>query len=123
LGFLEVAPDRITMPLLAAVYRAPFGGADFSLFLTVRAGTFKTALAALCQQHFGANLDANRLPGHFASTVNALEQLAFHGKDALIVIDDFAPKTALVIAPSRRRLNVCSALPVTAKAVLIRFCI
>ena len=73
------------------MYRAPLGETDFSLFLTGRTGTFKTALAALCQQHFGAAMDARRLPGHFASTANALEELAFQAKDALLVIDDFAP--------------------------------
>lgn len=35
-------------------------------------------------------MDAAHLPGHFASTANALESLAFHAKDALLVIDDFA---------------------------------
>jgi hypothetical protein len=91
LSFLSVAPDRISLPLFAAVYRAPLGGADFSLFLTGRTGTFKTALAALCQQHFGAAMDATCLPAHFASTANALEELAFCAKDALLVVDDFAP--------------------------------
>ena len=73
------------------MYRAPFGGVDFSLFLTGRTGTFKTALATLCQQHFGAAMDASRLPANFASTANALEELAFSAKDALLVVDDFAP--------------------------------
>jgi hypothetical protein len=91
LGFLSVAPDRISVPMLAAVYRAPLGETDFSLFLTGRTGTFNTTLAALCQQHFGAGMDACRLPGHFACTANALEELAFQAKDALLVIDDFAP--------------------------------
>ena len=91
LGFLSVAPDRISFPLLAAVYRAPFGDVDFSLFLVGRTGTFKTTLAALCQQHFGAAMDAHHLPGNFASTANALEDLAFQAKDALLVVDDFAP--------------------------------
>jgi len=91
LDCLSVAPDRISIPLLAAVYRAPWGGADFSVFLTGRTGAFKTALAALCQQHFGAAMDAGRLPAHFASTANALEGLAFSTKDALLVVDDFAP--------------------------------
>jgi hypothetical protein len=91
LGFLRVAPDRISFPLLAAVYRAPFGRADFSLFLVGTTGVFKTALAALCQQHFGAGMDAHSLPANFASTGNALEGLAFHAKDALLVVDDFAP--------------------------------
>src|ERR1035441_8842007 len=91
LQFLSLAPDRITFPLLAAVYRAPLGSADFSLFLTGQTGVFKTALAALCQQHFGAGLDASRLPANFASTAPALQWLAFHAKDALLVVDDFAP--------------------------------
>jgi len=91
LRLLSVAPDRITLPLLAAVYRAPFGSVDFSLFLTGHTGTFKTALAALCQQHFGATMDASHLPANFASTANALEELAFTAKDALLVVDDFAP--------------------------------
>ncbi len=91
LNFLSVAPDRISLPLFAAVYRAPFGGADFSLFLTGRTGTFKTAMAALCQQHFGAAMNARCLPAHFGSTANALEELAFCAKDALLVVDDFAP--------------------------------
>ena len=33
LHFLSLAPDRMTFPLLAAVYRAPFGRLDFSIFL------------------------------------------------------------------------------------------
>lgn len=95
LGFLLVAPDRISLPLLAAVYRAPLGNVDFSLFLTGPSGAFKTTLAALCQQHFGAEMDAGRLPGHFGSTGNALEELAFRAKDALLVVDDFVPTEGL----------------------------
>jgi hypothetical protein len=91
LRFLSLAPDRISLPLLAAVYRAPLGRVDFSLFLTGKTGVFKTALAALCQQHFGAAMDASRLPTNFASTAPALQWLAFHAKDALLVVDDFAP--------------------------------
>ena len=36
-------------------------------------------------------MDARHLPGHFASTANALEELAYQAKDALLVVDDFAP--------------------------------
>jgi hypothetical protein len=36
-------------------------------------------------------MDAAHLPGSFSSTANALESLAFHAKDALVVVDDFAP--------------------------------
>ena len=91
LRFLRVAPDRITFPLLAGVHAAALGSRGFSLFLAGRSGVFKTALAALCQQHFGAAMDASRLPANFASTANALESLAFHTKDAILVADDFAP--------------------------------
>jgi hypothetical protein len=91
LRFLSLAPDRISVPLLAAVYRAPFGRVDFSLFLTGQTGVFKTALAALCQQHFGAAMEASRLPTNFASTASSLQWLAFQAKDALMVVDDFAP--------------------------------
>jgi len=45
----------------------------------------------ICQQHFGLAMDSAHLPGHLASTANALESLAFHAKDALLVMDDFAP--------------------------------
>jgi hypothetical protein len=91
LGCLSVAPDRISFPLLASVYRAALGNVDFSVFLAGRTGVFKTALAALCQQHFGAAMDAANLPGNFASTGNALERMAFYAKDAVLVVDDFAP--------------------------------
>jgi len=85
LRFLSVAPDRISFPLLAAVYRAALGGVNCSLFLTGPSGVFKTALAALCQQHFGAAMDASHLPANFSATSNALEGLALSAKDALFL--------------------------------------
>jgi hypothetical protein len=42
------------------------------VFLTGRTGMFKTALATLCEQHFGASMDASSLPANIASTSNAL---------------------------------------------------
>jgi hypothetical protein len=39
---LSVAPDCISFPLLAGVYRAVLGKADFSLFLTGRTGVFNS---------------------------------------------------------------------------------
>src|ERR1039458_919802 len=92
LDLLRAAPDRVSFPLLAAVYRAALGGVSFSVFLSGPSGVFKSALAALCQQHFGAAMEASRLPANFASTGNALELLAFSAKDALLVVDDFAPQ-------------------------------
>jgi hypothetical protein len=91
LQILLAAPDRISFPLLASVYRAALGASRFSLFLSGPSGVFKTAFAALAQQHFGAAMDASGLPANFASTANALERLAYAAKDALLVVDDFAP--------------------------------
>jgi hypothetical protein len=91
LAVLAVAPDAVTVPLLAAAYRAAFGGVDFSLFLAGPTGAGKSELAALAQQHYGAALDARHLPESWASTANALAEAQFLAKDALLVIDDFAP--------------------------------
>src|ERR1022692_1205338 len=86
-----MASRMLSCPLLAAVYRAALGKVDFSLFLAGPSGVFKAALAALCQQHLGAEMDAQALPAHFGSTANALEEVAFQAKDALLVVDDFVP--------------------------------
>jgi hypothetical protein len=91
LRLVELGPPSISFPLLAATFRAVFGDADFALHLVGETGAFKSELAALQQQHFGAAMNRLHLPGGWSSTGNALEALAFHAKDALFVIDDFAP--------------------------------
>src|ERR1035437_988943 len=91
LRLLEVAPDRVSVPLLAATYRATLGATDFSIHLAGPTGTFKTELAALVQQHFGAAMDSRNLPGSWSSTANLLEAVAFTAKDAVFVVADFAP--------------------------------
>jgi len=53
----------------------------------------KSQIAALAQQHFGAEMHSKRLPASFFDTANSVEALAFATKDALFVIDDYAPKT------------------------------
>ncbi len=90
LRVLEVAPDHITIPAVSATYRASIKSCDFATWFGGPTGVFKSELAALAQQHYGAAMNARRLPGNFASTGNALEVLAFSAKDALLVIDDFA---------------------------------
>ena len=89
---LDLAPDRITVPLLAAIYRAPLGNVDFALHLAGSTGAGKSELSAVTQQHYGPGLDSRNLPGSWSSTANALEGLAFSAKDALVVVDDFAPE-------------------------------
>ena len=91
LKLLDVAPDLVTVPLLSAVFRAALGSCDFTVHLAGPSGAGKTELAALAQQHFGAGLNARRLPASWSSTGNALEGIAFEAKDSLLVVDDFAP--------------------------------
>ena len=91
LNMTLLASPALTFPLLAAVYRAAVGSADFSLSLSGPSGAFKSELASLAQRHYGAGMNASNLPGSWSSTENALEELAFRVKDALLVIDDFAP--------------------------------
>lgn len=89
---LELAPDAVSVPLLGVVYRAPLGGVDFGVHLAGQTGTGKSEVAAIMQAHYGAGLTARTLPGSWSSTANALEGLAFAGKDVLVTVDDFAPE-------------------------------
>lgn len=91
LQLLDVGPDRVTFPLLCAVLRAPFGDVDYGLFVVGGSGGFKTEIAARMQQFYGPPMDRKHLPGSWASTENSLEAQAFTLKDALFVVDDFAP--------------------------------
>src|ERR1700719_4674303 len=100
LAVLDLAPDRVTVPTLGAVWRSILGAADFSVFVYGATGRFKTALASLLQQHFGMGFAAHRLPGSWASTANFDEVVTFIAKDTLLVIDDFRPGAA-----ERRRLE------------------
>ncbi|MCC2663875.1 MAG: helicase, superfamily, partial [Geminicoccaceae bacterium] len=94
LALLDLGPDTITAPVLGAVYRAPLGEpdpVDFSLHFTGPTGAFKTELAALAQAHFGPGFNGRHLPASWADTANMLEKKAFLAKDAVLVVDDFAP--------------------------------
>jgi hypothetical protein len=94
LGLRDLAPDRVTVPLFGAVYRAMLcevSPADLSVFLVGTTGVFKTELGALAMQHVGASFDRLHLPAQWSSTANSLERMAFDLKDAPFVVDDFAP--------------------------------
>jgi hypothetical protein len=92
LDLLELGPASVSFALFAATYRATLGDADFSVHVVGETGAFKSELAALYQQHFGVEMDRLHLPGSWSSTGNALEVLAFHAKDVLLTVDDFAPQ-------------------------------
>lgn len=91
LGLLELAPADVVYPAYCAIWRSILGRCDFAVHLVGRSGVFKSELAALLQQHFGAQLNARNLPGAWRSTDNALGELLFLAKDVLCTIDDFKP--------------------------------
>ena len=92
LRVLTLAPPRVMFPLYAAIFRAAIGGCtDFSLHIAGRTGAGKSELAAVIQQHFGRSLDARQLPANWISSANCNGELAFLCKDAILVVDDFAP--------------------------------
>jgi hypothetical protein len=91
LRVLDLAPHSSTVPLFGAIWRSVLGPSDFSLHATGPTGTFKTSLAALAMQHFGAGFDVRQLPGAWSSTANSNAALQFTLKDALFLIDDFVP--------------------------------
>jgi hypothetical protein len=94
LELLLLAPPRVTVPLWAAAWRPLFGSVEGVLWLAGKTGVFKSELAALAQQHYGRGMDARHLPQNWASTANDIEATLFAAKDALAVVDDFAPGTA-----------------------------
>jgi hypothetical protein len=87
----DLAEERLTVPVFAATHRSALGPSDFGVHIAGPTGALKTAVAALYQQHFGPKMDGRHLPANWSSTENSLEALAFEAKDALLVIDDFAP--------------------------------
>lgn len=94
LTLLSVGPRRLTVPLLAAVFRSILGEAatiDFTVFYSGPSGTFKTELSVLGLSFMGCDFNSRNLPGNWSSTENALEKLNFTTKDAPVIIDDFAP--------------------------------
>jgi len=92
IGLLAITSDMVMMPLLASVYRAPLPlPADCSVWEYGRSGSFKTAMTALAQQHFGNSMDAYSQPGNWTSTANALEHQAHMLDSALFVVDDYSP--------------------------------
>src|SRR5829696_6762844 len=86
----EVGPDGLVISQHAAVFRTAMDETDHSLHVVGPTGEGKSEVASLFQRHFGAGLDARHLLS-WESTENAIEAQAFTLKDALVVLDDFAP--------------------------------
>lgn len=95
LRLLHVVADRISIPLLAATYRAPlneFLPCDAVIWPYGPTGSLKSTIAAILVQHFGTEFDRERLTASWLDTATSLEFKLFRAKDVLVVIDDFAPR-------------------------------
>lgn len=96
LRLLAVAPLRLTYPILASIYRSVLAEVlpvSTSLFLVGETGTKKSAVSGIAQAHWGASFaDGKHFPANWSGTANSLEGTAYYAKDAVIVIDDFAPR-------------------------------
>jgi hypothetical protein len=92
LRFLEIAPLAVTVPLWAAVHLAPLTELiypAFVIWLYGVTGTLKSTMAALALSHYGTFTDKDLFL--WTDTANRLEKTCFLAKDAMLVIDDFAP--------------------------------
>jgi hypothetical protein len=92
LRMLEMAPGHVVYPPYCLIWRSILRRSKFMVHVVGRTGTFKSELTALCQQHFGAAMDATNLPGAWRSTANALGEMLFLAKDVLFTIDDYKLK-------------------------------
>lgn len=91
LALVNVGDDTVTMPLLAAVWRAAMGNPDWSVLLTGQSGIRKSTLAALAQSFWDASSYQNRLPTSFSSTANSIIEMQFRAGDAVLVVDEYVP--------------------------------
>jgi hypothetical protein len=104
-----LAPDTVVVPLLAAAWRAVLPLVpDCGVWQYGRTGSYKTALTAIAQQHYGASMDAQHLPGHWTATGNALVAQAHMLANALYVVDDYSPDATA--ADARRRADAADRL-------------
>lgn len=88
LRLLDAAPRGVTWPLLLYALGAAINYPDGSLYLAGPTGAGKTTLALLFQSLWG---HAGAPPASWEATANSLEGLAFTAKDALLLVDDYAP--------------------------------
>jgi hypothetical protein len=96
---VRAALDLLDLDTLiaATVWRAPlveFCPVAFSTFVAGATGTFKSALTGVAQAHWGTGWDGVRFPANWSGTMNSIEKLAFLAKDAMLVVDDFAPSAS-----------------------------
>lgn len=89
--FLNIFPRSVTVPAIGAAFAAVLGDPDYSVYVVGQSGSFKSELTSLVQTYFGSEFKRTQLPANWNSTSNSIIDLGFVMKDAICVIDDFAP--------------------------------
>lgn len=92
----DVAPDRITLPLVLAALRAPLNSllpTDFVVHLHGTTGGFKSTLAALVLSFFG-EFSHNTLPASFSDTSASLELKANVLHDVVFCADELTVRSS-----------------------------
>ena len=95
LSFLDIAPDHISFPIWSAVWlpvMRELVNVAFVMWVFGGTGAMKSTYTALAMNHYGPGFDDKHLPANFLDTANRLEQKSFVIKDAVLVIDDYAPQ-------------------------------
>ncbi len=98
--FINIAPKKIVLPLLAFVFLTPLNEflrqagyePNFVYYLLGKTGCGKSTISALFLSFFG-NFSGTELPMSFLDTANAIVNKAFAIKDSLICIDDYKPSS------------------------------
>lgn len=91
LKFLRAFPLTLTVPLLGAVFGSTLGEIDYSVYVVGQSGCFKSEITGLIQSFFGPGFNRLTMPANWDDTANTLLVKLFTAKDAIIIIDDFAP--------------------------------
>lgn len=102
LDFLLIGPRRVTAPLWAAMYAAPFTTAapdfkrlDAVLWVYGSSGSGKSTISHVALAHYGAYFVEGRSYQPqigWNATPFAIETAMFVSKDAPLVVDDYAPQ-------------------------------
>lgn len=91
LAFLKAFPRILTVPLLGAVFGAALGEIDYSVYVVGQSGCFKSEITGLIQSFFGSGFNRLTMPANWDDTANVLLSKLFTAKDAVVIVDDFAP--------------------------------
>ena len=91
LSLMNAFPRTVTVPMIGAALASILGGIDYSAYVTGQSGTRKSELTALIQSFFGCGFSRLALPASYNDSALAILLKAFRTKDAVCVVDDFAP--------------------------------